>query len=169
MTLAKNKSLFWCLLAAQVASAGVVLWKGLPIYRHLVEARHEGATPDEFWVACLVILVMQVAYWLAYRLQPNLRFSRNVVLAHVLLWLSELSYFFPHALAALCLFDRFQEVEEMSFFPERLALLAALLFAMYCFKHQLEALAEAMSESEPSLADGNRSGENASAGVHASW
>lgn len=156
MTLVKSKFLFGCLLAVQTAGTAVVLWKGLPIYRHLLEARHDGDTPDEFWLACIVVLVMQTTYWLALQVQPHLRFSRNIVLAHVLLWLSELSYFFPHALAALCLFDRFQDVEKMSFFPERLILLAVLLFSMYCFKHQLETLAEALSEPEASTVTENR-------------
>lgn len=146
---------FWCLFAVQAAGTAVILWVGLPVYRCLLSDQREVATPDTFGSACIAIVVMQLAYWLAFRIQPTLRFRRNVVLAHVLLWLGELSYFFPHALAAVCLLDRFQELEKTSFLPERLVMLASLLFAVYCFKHQLETVAEAMSESESRMGDSN--------------
>lgn len=150
-----TKIWFWCLFAMQMVGAAVILWVGLPVYQCLLSGQREAAKPDTLGAGCIAVVVMQLAYWLAFRLQPTLQFRRNVLMAHVLLWLGELSYFFPHALAAVCLFDRFKEMEETSFLPERLAVLASILFAMYCFKHQLETVAEAMSEPESRMSDSN--------------
>ena len=147
---------FWLLFGIQVAGALALLWEGLPVYRHLLSSPSSEAPPVAITTACVSIVVMQVAYWFALRLQSKITFRRHVVLSHLLLWIGELSYFFPHALAALCLFDRLQEMEERRFFPERLALLVALLFAMYCFKLQLERLAEAINESPTGNAESNR-------------
>ena len=122
----------------------VILWTGLPVYWRLLSGRVDVTTFNDFLAAGLSLVVMQLAYWLAYPLQRGLRFRRNVVVGHVLLWFGELSYFFPHALAALVLFDRFKELEELKFVPERLLVLIAILFAVYCFKHQLETLGDAI-------------------------
>lgn len=144
----KGSLLFWFLLAVQVAGAAAILWEGLPVYRRLLSAPETDAKTESLVVACVTVVAMQLAYWLSHRLYPRMKFRRRPVLAHLLLWLGELSYFFPHALAALCLFDRFEELEKSRYFPERLVLLGAILFTMYCFKRQLELLAEAFSGSE---------------------
>lgn len=148
MTHRNVRLLFWCLFAVQTTGALAILWEGIPVYRRLLSAPTADARSETLWVTCVTVVAMQSAYWLAFRIQPKMRFRGQPVLAHVLLWLGELSCFFPHALAALCLFDRIQEIEETRFFPERLALLMAILFTMHCFKRQLEVLAEALSGSE---------------------
>ena len=58
---------------------------------------------------------------------------------HLFEWLGEISYFFPHALAAVVIFDRLGELE---FVPGKLLILAAILFAVFCYKRQLESLGE---------------------------
>ena len=151
MNHSQRKVHFWCLFAVQMAGVLVILWAGLPVYWRLLRGQHGDATLNDFLVAGITTVVMQLAYWLAFTLQRGLRFRRNVVVGHVLLWLGELSYFFPHALAALILFDRFKELEEISFVPERVVVLVSILFAVYCFKYQLETLGDAIigNESEP--------------------
>ena len=147
----RNRVLFWCLFVVQVAGVLVILWEGLPVYWRLLSGKNGSATLNDFLVAGSTTVVMQLAYWLAYPLQRGLQFRRSVFVGHVLLWFGELSYFFPHALAALILFDRFKELEELEFVPERMVVLIAILFAVYCFKHQLETLGDAIigNESEP--------------------
>lgn len=149
--LSRNRFLFWCLFTVQVAGMLVILWFGLPVYWRLHSGRIDGATFPVFLVVGLTVVVMQWAYWLAYPLQRKLRFRRNVFVGHMLVWCGELSYFFPHALAALIVFDRYKELDEQKFVPERWLVLVAILFAVYCFKHQLESLGNAIIErdSEP--------------------
>ncbi|NQV23912.1 MAG: hypothetical protein HQ518_06035 [Rhodopirellula sp.] len=148
MSQARRKVLFWSLFTVQLGGVVAILWTGLPVYSRLLGGQEGGATANDFLVASGAIVVMQLAYWIAFSLQRDLRFRKNVVVGHVLLWLSELSYFFPHALAALILFDRFKELKELSFAPARFALLALILFAVYCFKFQLETLGETLLKSD---------------------
>ena len=62
-----------------------------------------------------------------FRIRPRVRFRRNVIFGHVLVWIGELSLFFPSALAALIVFDHFGEKEV---FLWRLVGLPAVLFAV---------------------------------------
>jgi hypothetical protein len=57
-------------------------------------------------LAIVAVIVMQVAHWIAFRLRPQLRFRRNVLVGHVLVFIGELSLFFIDALAVVILFDR---------------------------------------------------------------
>ena len=58
-----------------------------------------------------VVVVMQLAYWLGRGLLPRLRFRRNVLVGHVLLWIGEISFFFPNTFAAVIVFDHSGELE----------------------------------------------------------
>ena len=145
MNQSSNNLLFWCLIAMQAAGSQVILWTGVPVYRRLLSPRTEGASPKEFAVVLAAVVVMQLAYWLDRRLQPRLRFRRNVPLGHVLLWIGEISFLFPNTFAAVIVFDRSEELE---FVPWKLLMLAAILFATFCYKHQLATLGEAMIRAE---------------------
>ena len=146
MSTSRDRILFWCLLAAQAAGSQTLIWIGLPIYHRLQSAEHRGASPQEFALALVAIAVMQVGHWWALRLKRRLRFRRNIVLGHVLIWLGELSLLFTVALASLILFDRFGELEFALWKP---LILAAMLFAITCYKYQLKSLGEAMIHAEP--------------------
>ena len=120
----RDKITFWCLFAAQAAGAQILLWVALPIYRSLLDDRPSGADAREIAMVIVAVAFMQAAYWCAFHLQPGLRFRRNIVLGHVLLWLGELRFFFPSALAAVILIDRFKEARLVPWkLPERRALL----------------------------------------------
>jgi len=149
----RDKITFWCLFAAQAAGAQIVLWVGLPIYRSLLSDRPSGAYAREIAIVIAAVTIMQAAYWYAYHVQPRLRFRRNIVLGHVLLWLGELCFFFPSALAAVILFDRLKEARLV---PWKLCVLASMLFAMLCYKHQLETLGETMLETGTGREDAPR-------------
>ena len=66
----------------------------------------EGADSKDFVLATVVVILMQVAHWVAFRLRPRLRFQRNVALGYALVFIGELSLFFVSALAVVILFDR---------------------------------------------------------------
>ena len=100
----------------------------------------------DFIVATGAVIVMQVAHWLAFRLRPRLRFRRNVVLGHVLVFVGELSLFFINALAVVILFDRSAELE---FVLWKVVLLVAILFAICTYKYQLSGLGESILEGDP--------------------
>ena len=149
MNSSRNKILFWCLIAVEAAGAKAILWNGMPIYRRLLSPGTEGAGSKDFVLIAIVIIVMQVAHWAAFRLQPQLQFRRNVFLGYVLVFIGELSMFFISSLAVLILFDRGAELD---FVLWKVLLLVALLFAIFAYKNQLSKLGDSIIEGQPDAA-----------------
>ena len=146
MNSSRDKFLFWCLIAAEAAGSQTIMWNGIPLYRRLLSAGTEGAGSKDFVVATIVVIVMQVAHWLAFRLRPQLQFRRNVVLGHMLVFIGELSMFFVSALAVVILFDR---GAELGFVLWKVLLLLAVLFAIFAYKYQLSELGDSLIEMQP--------------------
>jgi hypothetical protein len=92
-----SKARFWCAIIAQVAGAQVFFWDALPDYQELTAGEVVVGTPQDFALAVFGLVVMQSAYCYARRLQPEIRFRHRVVLGHVLLCVSEVSFFFVSA------------------------------------------------------------------------
>jgi hypothetical protein len=103
-------------------------------------------TPEDFALATFGLVVMQSAYWYARRLQPQIRFRHRVLLGHVLLCVSEVSFFFVSALATVALFDHWKRSQ---FVLWKLMLLASAIFAFFCYKHQLASVGDALLEAQP--------------------
>jgi len=84
---------------------------------------------------------MQSAYWYARNLQPRIQFRHRVVLGHLLLCVSEVSFFFVSALATVAMFDHWKRSE---FILWKLGLLAVAIFAFFCYKRQLASVGDAL-------------------------
>lgn len=154
MNASRDKMLFWCLIAVQAAGSQAILWNGIPIYRRLLSSGTEGAGPKDFVLAIIVVIVMQVAHWIAFRLRPQLRFRRNVVLGYVLVFIGELSLFFVSALAVIILFDRSAQLD---FSLWKVLVLVAVLFAICTYKYQLSKLGDSVIDGQPDPAAKERS------------
>jgi hypothetical protein len=141
-----TKALFWWAIIAQVAGAQVFFWDALPDYRELTAGEVVAGTPKDFVVAVFGLVVMQSAYWYARRLQPQIRFRRRVVLGHILLCVSEVSFFFVSALATVAMFDHWRRSQ---FVLWKLMLLASALFAFFCYKRQLASVGDILLEAQP--------------------
>ena len=142
----ETKARFWWAIIAQVAGAQVFFWDALPDYRELTAGAVVVGTPKDFVLAVFGLVVMQSAYWYARRLQPRIRFRHRVVLAHVLLCVSEVSFFFVSALATVALFDHWKRSQ---FVLWKLMLLASAIFAFFCYKRQLASVGDALLEAQP--------------------
>jgi membrane-associated HD superfamily phosphohydrolase len=82
---------------------------GEPIVSHSInDLQHLPISPitsHRYCCACLAIvavIVIQVAHWIAFRLRPQLRFRRNVLVGHVLVFIGELSLFFMRSPLSSC-------------------------------------------------------------------
>jgi hypothetical protein len=139
----KTKPLFWCAIIAQVVGAQVFFWDALPDYQELTAGAIVVGTPRDFAVAVLGLVIMQSAYWYARRLQPKIQFRHRVVLGHVLLCVSEVSFFFVSALATVAVFDHWKRSQ---FVPWKAMLLVSAIFAFFCYKRQLASVGEALLE-----------------------
>src|SRR4029434_905174 len=94
MMIRGHKPLFWWAIIAQVVGAQVFFWDALPDYRELTEGAVVVGTPEDFALAVVAVVVMHSAYWYARRLQPQVRFAHRVLLGHVLVCVSDVSFFF---------------------------------------------------------------------------
>ncbi len=141
-----TKALFWWAIVAQVAGAQVFFWDALPDYRELTAGEVVAGTPADFAFAVFGLVVMQSAYWYARRLQPKVRFGHRVLLGHVLLCVSEVSFFFVSALATVAMFDHWRRSQ---FVLWKLMLLVSALFAFFCYKRQLASAGDALLEAKP--------------------
>ena len=124
-------------------------WDALPDYQELTAGAVVVGTPRDFAVALLGLVLMQSAYWYARRLQPHIQFRYRVVLGHVLLCVSEVSFFFVSALATVAMFDHWKRSE---FVPWKLILLASAIFAFFCYKRQLASVGDALLQIKPEKA-----------------
>jgi hypothetical protein len=145
-----HKPLFWCAIIAQVVGAQVFFWDALPDYRELTAGGDVVGTPKDFVVAVIGLVLMQAAYWYARRLQPQVRFRPRVVLGHVLLCVSEVSFFFVSALATVAMFDHWRRSQ---FILWKVLLLASAIFAFFCYKRQLGSVGDTLLEVHPELAE----------------
>ena len=141
-----QKPLFWGAIIAQVVGAQVFFWDALPDYRELTAGGEMAGTPQHFAVAVVGLVIMQSAYWYARRLQPQIRFRHRVVLGHLLLCLSEVSFFFVSALATMAMFDHWKRSH---FVLWKAVLLVSAVFAFFCYKRQFARVGDALLEIRP--------------------
>ncbi len=146
----KKKPMFWGAIIAQVVGAQVFFWDALPDYQELTAGAVVVGMPRDFAVAVLGLVVMQSAYWYARGLQPQVRFRRRVVLGHVPLCVSEVSFFFVSALATVAMFDHWKRSQ---FVPWKMMLLVSAIFAFFCYKRQLASVGDVLLETPPEHAE----------------
>ena len=137
----ENKVPFWCAIVAQIAGAQTLIWDGRPLYQRLVTGATNLGSAKDYALGFTAILLMQVAYWAAYRLQPYLRFRRHVLVGHLLCCIGEVSFLFIAALGTVVLLDRWHELQ---FVLWKAGMLVGMIFAFYCYKSQLVWLGERM-------------------------
>lgn len=137
-----SKSRFVALVAIQFVCAKAILWAGLPIYRKLLDGKKDEATLAEVTAAIAAVIVMQVAYWSAYRIQHQQTFRRNAFLGKFFQLLAEVSFLFPATLVATVLYEENIDLKTEWW---RIVILAATLFAMYCYKQQLDSIGASLA------------------------
>jgi hypothetical protein len=140
------------LLAAQIIGAIIFFSNVLPSFRQLLLNPGEqlADNPHVDLMTCIAVLLMQVAYW--YRLlRVAIPFQgAHVILSHVFLFLSRLSFIFGAALFAVVFFRHLPELEQsadISLMIRRGILLTGSLFALFCFSLELERLGRALGDS----------------------
>ena len=115
---------------------GLILWDGLPIYQRLFELQRVATTEDRT-IMLIAVIAIQVSYWHTLRHIPPFQFSRRPFVAHVLLFVSRLSFVFASSLFALVAY-RYSSM--LSFNPFNVSLFVAILFSVFCFSRHLEAI-----------------------------
>jgi hypothetical protein len=132
---AKSKKFHLAYCAIELAGMGLILWDGLPIYRHLFVFERIGTAEDKIIMSVAVVCI-QVGYWRTFGQIPPFEIPRRPVLGHVLLFLSRLAFIFASSLFALVFY---RNPNMLDFNPLNLLLFAAVLFSVFCFTRHLEA------------------------------
>jgi len=124
----------------EVVAMTLILWDGLPIYRHLMILEQVGTRTDEviMWIA---VAAIQFTYWYLLRHEPPFALQRRPLLAHVVLFVSRLSFVFASSLFALV---AYRYSDALEFNPARVVLFIAVLFSVFCFSRHLEAIGNLM-------------------------
>jgi hypothetical protein len=137
------------LLAVQMVGAIFIMWSGVPVLRQLLlnPGVQPPQIPNEFSSTIGAVIVMQCAYW--YRLSriPIPFQGASLVVNHVLLFLSRLSFIFGGALFSVVFFRHLPELDQGInglLTAKRGLELVGSLFALFCLTLELERLGNAI-------------------------
>jgi len=108
---AASKALFWCAIAAQGGRCADNHLRWAPLYQRLVTGATNVGSAKDYALGFMAIVVMEVSYWAAYRLQPHLRFRWNVLVGHLLCCIGEVSFLFIAVLGTVVLLDRWHDLQ----------------------------------------------------------
>jgi len=120
----------------ELAGMLLILWDGLPIYRHLFVMERIGTDEDKA-IMLVAAIAVQAGYWSTFGLIPPFEIPKRVFFGHVLLFLSRLSFIFASSLFALVFY---RHPNLLSFNPLNLLLFVGVLFSVFLFTRHLEAM-----------------------------
>ncbi len=139
---AQKLTLYFLLLAVQTAGAALLLINGVPIYRQAVgDFSQHRPQPGILWWAVAAVGMIQGAYWTAMRLRVAPPKSGQVVIGHLAAFVARLSFIFASSSFTLIFIVRF---EDLNLPFDRILMLLAMLFSMFCYTLELERLAKAL-------------------------
>jgi hypothetical protein len=139
------------MLFAQTLLVGVLFRIMIPIFQQIVSRMGEVLDIHQNTLVAIIgcAVILQCCYWARFLWVRVHTPFHNIVVAHLLMFLSRASFFFGGALFSVIFF---RHIPEMAAFPpiaEMLARTIALfgcLFALFCYSLELERLGRAMEE-----------------------
>jgi hypothetical protein len=118
----------------ETAGIALVLWDGIPLFRHLIRFEQTGTAVDEKIMVIAVVLIL-APYWAYLRHDPPFDLPRQQLLGHVFLLVNRLVFIFASGVFSLVVY-RYWDVLDPSFF--KTSLMMMVLFAVFCFSRHLE-------------------------------
>jgi hypothetical protein len=137
-----SRWLYPLLLAMQSIGAVLFYWKGLPLYLQLVTDPTAYATREEtrVWSISAIVLI-QVGYWVGYRVRPALPQFINPFVGHVVMFVSRLVFTLATAVFSFVFISQ-KLASEMPI--ARYLLTLAGLFSLFCYMRELDRLGKAL-------------------------
>ncbi len=137
----QNTELGWrypILLATQTLGVLTLYWNGLPWYRELLADPSVYEPRQDTWIWALsAIVLIQVGYWLCYRVSPPRPRLTNVLLGHVVLFVARLSFLLATTVFSFVFFAQ-KLASRMP--PGRYVLMIIGLFSLFCYMQELQRL-----------------------------
>ena len=135
---------YWILFLGQTIGDLTILSHLVPLLRRLLASALDEKPPLKiFVIAAVGVTLTHVCYWLDQHRFATLRLGQNLLLGHLVLFLSRLNFIFAGSVfSAVCLV-RFNElyIEFLGF-----VLLSGVLFSIFCYSLELERLGKALTE-----------------------
>jgi hypothetical protein len=129
---------YFALFGMQTIGAVVLFWTGLLVYREVLAdpTKHE-RHPCAMVGSLSSIALMQIAYWVSYRVRPPLPQLQNALFGHAILFLARMVYVLPTAIFGFVFVAQRPEFD----IPVYQCLVLLLgLFALFCYVRELERL-----------------------------
>jgi len=130
--------LYPLLLTLQTIGTVICYWHGLPHYQQVVadNSTYEVRLDILLW-SLLAITLIQVGYWVRYRVGPTPPNFTNVVLGHIVIFASRLCFLFA---AGVFSFVFIMQKLASQIPVGRYVLTVALLFSLFCYTEELQRL-----------------------------
>jgi hypothetical protein len=132
--------LYPLLLAVQTIGAVIIYSQGLPLYRQLVAApeQFESRTLERASWSLSAIALIQIAYWIRYRVRPPMPRFVNAAIGHVVLFFARLSFVLATSVFSFVFISRKPDFFQIPGHGTMLTL--AVLFSLFCYTRELENL-----------------------------
>ena len=133
---ANGRLLNLSLFAMETIGAVIFYWKGLPLYRLLSADPTAYGTHDEtrLWSVSAIALI-QIGYWVRYRIGPTLPQVVSSALGHIVLFLSRMVFTLATAVFSFVFISR-KLASEMPLL--RYVLMLAGLFSLFLYTQELQ-------------------------------
>jgi hypothetical protein len=118
----------------------LILWDGVPLFRHLIDLEQVGTLRDRILLTVAVLLI-QTSYWTTLHRPPPFTLPHNPFLAHVVLFVSRLSFIFASGVFSVAVY---RYSAPLDFTIEDFLIMMAVLFSVFCFSRHLEKLGTLM-------------------------
>lgn len=133
-----GKWLYPVVFTLETIGAVLLAWQVLPIYREAL-ANPTGYNFDGTAIGAGVLI--QVAYWIGYRLRPSIPRFVNVALGHIVLFAARLIFLLPTSIFSfLFIANRFTVQLSIS----RYLIIVFGLFSLFCYIRELEQLGNSL-------------------------
>jgi hypothetical protein len=143
---ALGRSSFFALFGTQTIGAIFLICTGLLVYREVLADPVSHETHPWAIVGSLSsIALMQICYWVSYRVRPPLPQFQNALLGHAILFLARMIYVLPTSIFGFVFIAQRPEFE----IPVYQCLVLLLgLFALFCYVRELERLGRVFIDRE---------------------
>jgi hypothetical protein len=134
--------LYPLLLFIETGGAAVLCWKGLPLLRLLLADPASYETRERIWIWTVPATVLvQIGYWLRYRIRPAPPRLHNALLGHIVLFVSRLSFVVATAVFSFVFIAKKLEGQMDA---ARYVLTLAGLFSLFCYMLELQRFGNAL-------------------------
>ena len=129
---------YFALFGMQTIGAVVLIWTGLFLYRQvLADPTSHEPEPGTIVGSLSSIALMQISYWVSYRLRPPLPQFKNALLGHAILFLARMVFVLPTSIFGFVFVAQRPEFEIPVF---KCLVLLLGLFSLFCYVRELERL-----------------------------